>query len=37
MSYELLAQRRREALALVKKGGLSTKIGLAFLNQHGAD
>jgi len=34
MSKETLQQRRREAVALVKKGGLSAKIGLAFLKQH---
>jgi hypothetical protein len=35
MSEALIAQRRREAWALVRKGGLSAKIGHAFLMQHG--
>lgn len=35
MSKTQLAQRRREAWALVRKGGLSAKIGRAFLRQHG--
>jgi hypothetical protein len=34
MSKETLQQRRQEAVELVKKGGLSAKIGLAFLKQH---
>ncbi|WP_170766484.1 hypothetical protein [Ruegeria lacuscaerulensis] len=36
ISQETLQQRRREAVELVKKGGLSAKIGLAFLKQHAA-
>jgi len=36
MSIQLIQERKREAYALVKKGGLSAKIGLAFLKQHGA-
>lgn len=36
MSRKLLDKRRAEALALVRKGGLSAKIGLAFLAQHPA-
>ena len=36
MSQAVFEQRNREALALVRKGGLSAKIGLAFLKQHGA-
>jgi hypothetical protein len=31
-----LFQLRQEAVELIKKGGLSAKIGLAFLNQHAA-
>jgi len=27
-------QRKAEAVALIRKGGLSAKIGLAFLSQH---
>lgn len=34
MTKAIIAQRKQEAIALVKKGGLSAKIGLAFLNQH---
>ena len=36
MSEEIIAERRREAEALIRKGGLSAKIARAFLNQHGA-
>lgn len=36
MSKELVAKWRTEAWALVRKGGLSAKIGRAFLKQHGA-
>lgn len=36
MSIEMIEQRKREAYALIKKGGLSAKIGLAFLKQHAA-
>lgn len=36
MSRKLLDKRRAEALALVRKGSLSAKIGLAFLAQHPA-
>jgi hypothetical protein len=35
MSNLRLHQLRKEAVALIKKGGLSAKIGHAFLNQHG--
>lgn len=35
MQDEWLQQRRREAWALVRKGGHSAKIGRAFLRQHG--
>lgn len=34
MSRDLIEQRKREAVALVKKGGLSAQIGLRFLRQH---
>lgn len=34
MSIETIQQRKREAVELIKKGGLSAKIGLAFLKQH---
>ena len=37
MSKETLQQRRIEAAELIKKGGLSAKIGLRFLQQHAAD
>ena len=37
MSIEVIEQRKREAAALIKKGGLSARIGLAFLKQHGTD
>jgi len=37
MSAEFIAERRREAEALIRKGGLSAKIGHAFLIQHGAN
>ena len=36
MSEQILTERRREAWALIRKGGLSAKIGRAFLIQHGA-
>jgi len=36
MSQAVFEQRKREAIALVRKGGLSAKIGLAFLKQHAA-
>ncbi len=36
MNYELKLARIEEAWALVGKGGLSAKIGTAFLKQHGA-
>lgn len=36
MSIEVIQERKREAYALVRKGGFSAKIGLAFLKQHGA-
>jgi len=32
MSKERMLQLRQEAVALIKKGGLSAKIGHAFLN-----
>ena len=32
---EYIAERRPEAWALLRKGGLSTKIARAFLAQHG--
>ena len=35
MSADYIAERRREALALIRKGGLSAKIAHAFLIQHG--
>ena len=35
MTKAVFEQRKREAIALVRKGGLSAKIGLAFLTQHG--
>jgi len=35
MTREQIEQRKREAVALVRKGGLSAQIGLRFLNQHG--
>ena len=35
MTRETLEQRKREAVALIRKGGLSARIGLAFLKQHG--
>ena len=34
MTRALMEQRKKEAVALVRKGGLSAKIGLAFLKQH---
>lgn len=34
MSIEWIEARKREAVELVKKGGFSAKIGLAFLSQH---
>lgn len=36
MTRAIIEARKREAYALVRKGGLSAKIGLAFLKQHGA-
>jgi hypothetical protein len=36
MSIEMIEQRKREAYALIKKGGLSAKIGLAFLKTQAA-
>ena len=36
MTREIMDQRKAEAFALVRKGGLSARIGLAFLKQHGA-
>lgn len=36
MSKKLIEQRKKEAVELVRKGGLSAKIGLAFLKQHTA-
>lgn len=36
MTQAIIEQRRREALTLIRKGGLSAKIGRAFLDQHGA-
>ena len=36
MRIELIEQRKREAYVLIRKGGLSAKIGLAFLKCHGA-
>ena len=35
MSEDWWRARRAEAWALVRKGGLSAKIGRAFLRQHG--
>ena len=35
MSEQILTERRREAWALIRKGGLSAKIARAFLKQHG--
>lgn len=29
-----IEQRKREAVALIRKGGLSAQIGLRFLSQH---
>lgn len=37
MTRAVIEQRKREAIALVRKGGLSAKIGLAFLKQFGAE
>jgi hypothetical protein len=37
MTSQWLAARRQEALALIDKGGLSARIGLRFLAQHGHD
>ena len=34
MSQKRLQKLRREAVQLIKKGGLSAKIGLAFLKSH---
>ncbi len=34
MSQKRLQQLRREAVQLINKGGLSAKIGLAFLKSH---
>ncbi len=34
MSQKRLQELRREAVQLIKKGGLSAKIGLAFLKSH---
>lgn len=34
MSIEQMNLRKREAYALIGKGGLSAKIGLAFLKTH---
>lgn len=34
MSRTYIAERRKEAICLIKKGGLSARIGLAFLHQH---
>ncbi len=36
MTRAVIEQRMQEAIALVRKGGLSAKIGLAFLKQHAA-
>lgn len=36
MTRAAFDQRKREAYALIRKGGLSARIGLAFLAQHGA-
>ena len=36
MPRTIIEQRKREAYALIRKGGLSVKIGLAFLRTHGA-
>lgn len=36
MTRAIIEQRKREAIAHVRKGGLSAKIGLAFLKQHAA-
>jgi hypothetical protein len=36
MSAAYIAERRQEAEALIRKGGLSAEIARAFLNQHGA-
>ncbi len=35
MTEQWMTARRREAWALIRKGGLSAKIGRAFLRQHG--
>lgn len=37
MPKTIIELRKKEAVELVKKGGLSTKIGLTFLKQHVAD
>ncbi len=34
--HDYIAERRPEAWALLRKGGLSAKIARAFLTQHGA-
>jgi hypothetical protein len=34
MSIEIIQQRKREAAELIRKGGLSAKIALAFLKTH---
>jgi len=36
MTRAIIEQRKKEAIELVRKGGLSAKIGLRFLKQHGA-
>lgn len=36
MSRSYLDARKAEAAALIRKGGLSAKIALAFLKQHSA-
>lgn len=34
MTRAYIAERRKEAICLIRKGGLSARIGLAFLHQH---
>lgn len=34
MTPQMIATRKREAIQLIRKGGLSAQIGLRFLSQH---
>jgi len=36
MSQQIIEARRKEALVLLRKGGLSARIARAFLKQHAA-